>query len=306
MGTNGGHAFFLNEKVNAHIKEILCAWGAFLKTPGSCETLNDDPELGWFGRNAMADLKEFALDFECNPELPHYGFSSWDSFFTRRFRPGRRPVDSPSDSSIVCNPCESAPYKISRNAKLLDKFWVKGQRYSLKHILKDDSLSPSFVGGTIYQAFLSALSYHRWHCPVDGTVVKTYNIDGTYFSESESAHFDEVAPNTSQGYLVEVATRAVVVIQADDPLIGLLCFVAVGMVEVSSCEVVVTEGQRLRKGDELGMFHFGGSTFCLIFQEHVNIEFKLRGQQPGIHSKNIPVNSVLGVVEASKLHNKSI
>jgi phosphatidylserine decarboxylase len=27
-----------------------------------------------------------------------------------------------------------------------------------------------FEGGTVYQAFLSALSYHHWHAPIDGTV----------------------------------------------------------------------------------------------------------------------------------------
>jgi len=29
-----------------------------------------------------------------------------------------------------------------------------------------------FVGGTVYQAFLSALNYHRWHAPVAGTIVR--------------------------------------------------------------------------------------------------------------------------------------
>jgi phosphatidylserine decarboxylase len=43
-----------------------------------------------------------------------------------------------------------------------------------------------FVGGTVYQAFLSALNYHRWHAPVAGTIVRAYLKDDTYFSEAES------------------------------------------------------------------------------------------------------------------------
>ncbi len=35
-------------------------------------------------------------------------------------------------------------------------------------MLDNDPLVDKFVGGTIYQAFLSALSYHRWHAPVSG------------------------------------------------------------------------------------------------------------------------------------------
>lgn len=38
-----------------------------------------------------------------------------------------------------------------------------------------------FVGGTVYQAFLSALSYHRWHAPIDGTIKDVYKIPGTYY-----------------------------------------------------------------------------------------------------------------------------
>jgi phosphatidylserine decarboxylase len=39
------------------------------------------------------------------------------------------------------------------------------------------------------------------------------------------------------------------------------------------------------------MFHFGGSTHCLIFRPGVNLEFDLHGQKPGLDSKNIQVNA---------------
>jgi len=41
----------------------------------------------------------------------------------------------------------------------------------------------------------------------------------------------------SQGYLTEVATKAIIFIEADNPYIGLMCLIAVGMQEVSSCEI---------------------------------------------------------------------
>ena len=52
---------------------------------------------------------------------------------------------------------------------------------------------------------------------------------------------------------------------------------AVGMVEISSCEVTVFAGQQVFKGQEMGIFHFGGSTHCLIFRPGVNLNFDLRG-----------------------------
>ena len=98
---------------------------------------------------------------------------------------------------------------------------------------------PQFEGGTIYQAFLSALSYHRWHAPVSGTVVKTYLVEGTYYSEALNDGNDPSVPNDSQGYIAEVTTRALIFIEADNPDIGLMCFMAVGMAEVSTCDIGV-------------------------------------------------------------------
>jgi phosphatidylserine decarboxylase len=68
--------------------------------------------------------------------------------------------------------------------KLREKYWVKKQPYALHFMMGGDPLAERFVGGTVYQAFLSALSYHRWHAPVSGQVVKTRVIAGAYYSET--------------------------------------------------------------------------------------------------------------------------
>jgi phosphatidylserine decarboxylase len=39
-------------------------------------------------------------------------------------------------------------------------------------MLAHEAPASRFIGGTIYQAFLSSVSYHRWHAPVSGRVVK--------------------------------------------------------------------------------------------------------------------------------------
>jgi len=75
-----------------------------------------------------------------------------------------------------------------------------------------------------------------------------------------------------------------------------MCFLAVGMAEVSTCEITVYEGQRVKKGQETGMFHFGGSTHCLIFRPGVHLEFDLHGQKPSLDAENILVNSRIATV----------
>jgi len=291
MGTAAGMAAFLNERVNVQLKKVLNAWGRFLSSPDSAYVLNEHPQTGWFGDDARKAMPDFEREFVCAPDRPHWGFRSWDDFFTREFRPGVRPVAEPDDPTIIVNACESAPYRIARQVNYRDRFWIKSQPYSIVHMLANDALAPLFAGGTIYQAYLSPLSYHRWHSPVTGTVTKAYVKDGTYFAEAASHGFDPAGPNDSQAYITEVATRALIFIEADCPGIGLMCVMAVGMAEVSTCQITAYEGQHVRKGDQIGMFHFGGSTHCLLFRPGVRLEFDHHGQQPGLEAKNIAVNT---------------
>lgn len=296
MGTEAGASAFLNPKVNAQLKKILNQWAVYLDSPDSRYVLSDDPRSGWFGEDAQKAIPNFADTFICDPKLPYHGFTSWDDFFTRQFHEGKRPLAEPDNDAVITNACESAPYRLATDVKKRDKFWIKAQPYSIEYMMDGDPIAEEFVGGTVYQAFLSAFAYHRWHSPVSGKIVKTKVVDGTYYAETIAEGFDPSGPNNSQGFITEVATRGLVYIQADNPDIGLMCVMFVGMAEVSTCEFTVYEGQHVNKGDELGMFHFGGSTHCLIFRPEVQLEFDLHGQTPGLNSNNIPVKSRIATV----------
>src|SRR5207302_2649557 len=252
---------------------------------------------------AEKQMYNFDSVFKCQPSEPYHGFKSWDDFFTREFRDGARPVGAPDDHRFITNACESAPYSLQKNVRERDLFWIKGQPYSIKHMLAGDSFTPLFVEGTVYQGFLDALSYHRWHSPVTGRVVKAYVQPGTYYSEATMAGFDEAAPNESQGYLTEVATRALLFIEADNPDIGLMCFMAVGMAEVSTCDIRVHAGQQVKKGEQLGMFHFGGSTHCLIFRKSTDLIFDLPCR-PGVDACIVPVNRSIAFVPPRRINAK--
>ncbi|KAL8787708.1 MAG: hypothetical protein Q9195_007664 [Heterodermia aff. obscurata] len=228
--------------------------------------------------NAGNDIRinSFEEIYICDPSKPRYGFTSWDNFFTRHFRKGVRPLASPDDNSVIVHACESTPRRIHLNVQESDKFWTKGTPYSLTDMLGHDSLSSRFRSGTVYQAYLSALSYHRWHAPVSGRAVRATLIQGFYFSEPPYDGFNpELGPNGEEkltwdnAYQTAMATRALIFIEADRSDIGLMTALFVGMTEVSTCEIAAKEGERVRKGDEIGSFHCGGSTYCLIFQEGV-------------------------------------
>lgn len=310
MGTRAGYVLFNDPRVNAKMKNILDYWGRYLQSEESSYVLNTS-DKGWLSPYALNEMaKEAGGDNFVDLFAVHstdvkqkLGYTSWDDFFTRKFKPGIRPVASPDDDDVIANACESAPFRIAHDVPLKAKFWIKGQPYSLIDLLHNDPWTSKFEGGTLYQAFLSALSYHRWNSPVSGKIVKAYNLDGTYYGEALAQGFenpngpDKVAANNFQAFLTSTATRAVIFIQADNPKIGLMCFVAVGMGDVSNNEITVRIGQHVNKGDQLGMFHFGGSTHVLLFRPEVKLDFDMHGQTPGLDTTNIKVREAIARVE---------
>ncbi|KAJ0307700.1 hypothetical protein Brms1b_009885 [Colletotrichum noveboracense] len=161
-----------------------------------------------------------------------------------------------------------------------------------------------FVGGTVYQAFLSAKSYHRWHAPVSGKVVNIEQVPGTYYAENYFEGLagnpndpDPAAPNYSQPYISAVATRGIIYIEAENSKIGLMAIVFIGMAEVSSCEFTVKPGDAIQQGQRIGMFHFGGSSHCMVFRPGVEMTFEPPPKDWNMETeKNNKVNSLLAKI----------
>lgn len=269
MGTPAGYAAFRNPSLNTALGEILRAWCDFLSSRDSLYVLNSGPH-GWTSAAAAraVEIDQFVHD----PDDGHWGFGSWNDFFTRRFRPGERPVSEPDDDKVIVSACEATPYALSTEAKARDRFWLKSQPYSVHDMLGDDDAAAELAGGTVYQSFLTVVNYHRWHSPVRGVVRKAFVLGGTYFSEAKVRG----GRDNSIGYMTAVATRAIVEIDCHDPAVGLVALVFVGMGEVSSCRILdhVTPGLEVGKGEELGYFQYGGSTYCMIFGPGVIASFE--------------------------------
>jgi len=289
MSSPAGGEVFTIAAVNDQLKKVFHEWATYLRSQASRDEVivvtDKNGKPGWISEEALTDLldgltyidgtkieiKDFDKVYVCNPsDKVHFGFKSWDDFFIKPFTDSFRPVPPDLGNNVIVTACESGLNRIYMNVKKNDKFWVKSQPYSVSDILNHDPQYASQFGdgSAILQAFLSAKTYHRWNSPIDGTVVKSYVVPGTYYALCPSSDLDPSAPDLSQPFISQVATRALVFIQAEPEAvnIGLMCFVAIGMAEVSSCELTVYDGQKVSKGDQLGMFHHGGSSHCLIFR----------------------------------------
>jgi phosphatidylserine decarboxylase len=209
-----------------------------------------------------------------DPNIRAYGYDSWNSFFIRHFKKGARPFKGDPET-VVNIGCETTPWEYQNNVAYSSEFWAKEMPYSLVDILGGDKeWAEKFTGGQVYQGFLSATHYHRWSAPIDGKIVRSWVQPGTYFAQRPGQ--GEV-PGTwegteSQPYLSEVAARAIFIMEHER--FGYIAMICIGMVEVSTChinkECIVDKGAapvKIKRGDDIGHFEFGGSTHAMIFQK---------------------------------------
>jgi phosphatidylserine decarboxylase len=318
--TSAAYDLFRMKEFNRALKALLENWGKFLMEPGSNSTLNTTEE-GWFGEAGIKNLEEhlgqysFEQTYKCpDSAADDRGFTTWDAFFTRALNPGVRPIEpvpiilppggprTAANSTPIYNACESTVLRIARKVKRHDQFWLKDQSYSLYDMFnRDDKYARLFEGGTVYQAFLSPSDFHRWHSPVKGTILDIVLVEGTYYAVLPDAGAEQGDPELaerdprgalirSQPFLTIEATRVLIYIQSEDINIGTVCFIGVGMAEVSTCQMRVKKGQQVEPGTELGMFHFGGSSHALVFPKTTKFE-----EEPGVQVGNhIWINSTLG------------
>ncbi|KAF8750420.1 phosphatidylserine decarboxylase [Rhizoctonia solani] len=269
INTSAGYTLFNMGEFNSAIKKLLNSWGEYLTTADSAKTLTNEAG-GWFSPLGLSILQADergnfdATYVEPDPKAVNKGYASWDAFFTRQVQSSARPVEQAPAGTVVYNACESTVDRVRYNVQTHDKFWLKGMAYSLYDMLNGrEDIAKQFVGG----------QYTR-HSSARMTIIAGIAPSAAKWLTQYSS---------PQPWLTIAAARAIITIQAPGP-IGLVCFIAVGMVEVSTCDIRVKPGDSVSPGTELGMFHFGGSSHAVIFGPHVKLAYR-NEVKPEVHQR---------------------
>jgi len=260
-----------NEKMRA----VLNKWHEFLGTPASAQGFAVEGEQ-WLSAKAKQSY-QFDLWQKDSPTLPYW--SSWNSFFTRQFKDPKasRPIAAPDSNQIVNCPNDGSLFRWDWNVAADNTFWFKDMNYSLRDILSSAdaeqqavidqyNLVDMFTGGYIFQTYLNPYNFHRWWVPVNGTVLfDPLCIPGAYFNKLILPDFGG-ATTASLPYLTEVNARGLIVFETPD--YGRVCCIPLGMSEVSTITFndQMTAGATVTKGQEMGMFNYGGSSFVIIYE----------------------------------------
>ncbi len=247
--------------LSAWIVDFARTWGAWLDTTASAahvDTFRTNPSFRWD-------------DYMPPPS----GYLTFNQFFARHVKPGRRPVEALCDPRVVVSPADAAfmgQWAVDDESGIVvedARLALKGLRWSLHQLLAGSPHADRFAGGVVTHVALRTFDYHRWHAPAAGTVLETRVIQGRAWLDVqvEESPVDggverriEAVEGTGYQFL---QTRGLVVL---DTGAGLVACLPVGMAQVSSVVITAEVGAVLRKGAEMGYFQFGGSDFVMVFE----------------------------------------
>ena len=210
---------------------------------------------GWFMSQKVSCVLIPSFVRKNNIDMSQYeerAFASYNDFFARRIREGKRPVDmekshliSPADSKLTVLP-------ISMDGR----FTIKHTEYTVSSLLKNTDLARQYESGQLLIFRLTVDDYHRYCYMADGVKEDNVFIPGKLHTVNPIAndYFPIYKENTREYSLLQTQ-------YFDDVVMMEVGALMVGKIVNHHQAATVTRGQ------EKGYFQFGGSTVVLLLKK---------------------------------------
>ena len=252
-------------ELSAWMVRYADAWGRFLDTPASITPQS----LQTFYASPRFNMDDYM-------PAPS-GWQTFNQFFARHVKPGKRPIAAPGDDRVIVSPADSTFvgwWPIDEQSRIT----VKGLTWSVLELLEGSPYRDRFEGGIFTHSFLNTTDYHRLHVPVGGEVLEARVIPGQVYLDVRAVPVEggdtyaieavrQFDAQDGTGYQFAQARGLIVI---DSP-IGLVAVLPIGMAQVSSVVMTADVGTTLRKGEELAYFQFGGSDHIVLFEAAANV-----------------------------------
>jgi phosphatidylserine decarboxylase len=214
---------------------------------------------GWrMSMRASANrILPFIVDYDLNVDefaKKPLTYKSFNEFFYRALKPGARPIAEGERVAVL--PADGR-HLAFQNLDATAGFYAKGQRFDLKAFFQDEALAAKFAGGSMLISRLCPVDYHRFHFPVGGMPAEPRLINGWLYSVSP------IALRRNLSYLWENKRMITLV---DSPVFGEVAVCEIGATMVGSIFQTFVLGRAVTKGEEKGLFKFGGSCVITLFQ----------------------------------------
>ena len=179
-------------------------------------------------------------------------YASFNDFFTRDIIPTRRSFSK--ESEALCSPCDSNLLWFEINKDRI--FSIKGINYTLADLVGEEFSLEEFENGDLLIFRLEATDYHHYAYFDDCQQGEHRIIDGKFHTVREIAYRNQPIFRENQRAVSLLKTRS----------FGEVLEIEVGALFVGKISNNHNSGSFLR-GEEKGMFEFGGSTIILAFQK---------------------------------------
>jgi phosphatidylserine decarboxylase len=223
----------------------------------------------WYGRKmnkrvSALRILPFITAYDVNVDefaKSPFDYKTFNEFFYRALKPSARPIAE--GERVAVFPADGR-HLVFPNVETVPGFYVKGASFTLAELFgesasaeKDRTLSAKFAGGAMLISRLCPVDYHRFHFPVSGQPSEPRLINGWLYSVSP------VALRRSLHYLVQNKRMLTLI---ESPVFGTVAMFEVGATNVGSIQQTHIPGRVAVKGDQKGMFAFGGSCVITVFQ----------------------------------------
>ena len=214
---------------------------------------------GWQMNKRVSALKVLPFIVKYDLDVDEFAKSAFDyrtfnEFFSRALKPECRPIDAGEHTAVL--PADGR-HLAFQNLDAAEGFYVKGAKFSVTDLLGDTEVGAKFAGGSMLISRLCTVDYHRFHLSVTGKPATPKLINGWLYSVSP------IALRKNIRYLVENKRMLTLI---NSPQFGTVAMLEVGATNVGSIKQTYVEGRVLNKGDEKGLFKFGGSCVITLFQ----------------------------------------
>lgn len=181
-------------------------------------------------------------------------YSTFNQFFIRRFKPGKRPVVSAADEMAAFSEARYYGYECVQENETVP---VKGHNLKPSALIANSKWEKTFEEGPLLLARLCPVDYHRYHYPDNGTILDDYRVPGLYHSVNPVAL-------KAKGDILITNERHVTILETEN--FGKLAYIEVGAVCVGKIvqSHPLDKGRRFSRGEEKGYFLFGGSTVIVV------------------------------------------
>lgn len=210
---------------------------------------------GWFMNSPMSRplIKSFVINNLIDmSQYEERAFTSYNDFFTRKVKKGKRPIDM--NKSHLISPCDSKlmVYDIDDKCHLT----IKNTTYSIYSLLRDKKLVNKYQGGKALVFRLTVDDYHRYVYIDDGYKSHNRSIPGVYHTVNPIAN--DVYPIYKENH------REYTMLRTDN--FGDVIQLEVGALMVGKI-TNLHEKAKISRGQEKGYFEFGGSTIVVLIEK---------------------------------------